>query len=68
MKIYWLLARRYQKRARKSSEQVRNAGEIGECVIKRTGPLWPKDIRFKRLLFREFQEHKDVVASSGNNT
>uniref|UniRef100_A0A1A9VE18 Uncharacterized protein n=1 Tax=Glossina austeni TaxID=7395 RepID=A0A1A9VE18_GLOAU len=60
--------RRYQKRARKSSEHVRKAGELGECVIKRIGPLWPKDIKFKRQLLREFQEHKEVVASSGNKT
>jgi len=31
----------YQKRALKSSEQVKNAAEFGECTIERIGPLWP---------------------------
>lgn len=29
----------YQKRALKSSEQVKNAAEFGECTIERIGPL-----------------------------
>jgi len=33
----------YQKRALKSSEQVKNADEFGECTIERIGPLWPKN-------------------------
>jgi len=29
----------YQNRALKSSEQVKNAAEFGECTIERIGPL-----------------------------
>jgi len=29
----------YQNRALKSSEQVKNAAELGECTIERMGPL-----------------------------
>ena len=40
---YLAKGRLNQKRARKSSEQVRNAASVGECVIKQTVPsLWPR--------------------------
>ena len=62
------IGRLNQNRARKSSEHVRNAASVGECVIKRTAPLWPKDNSCFLEAFRESQQHKDVVASSGNIT
>lgn len=58
----------YQNRARKSSEHVKNAACVGECAINLTAPLCPKDINCFLEAFLEFQAHRDVVASSGNNT
>ena len=40
---YLGMGRLNQKRARKSSEQVRKAASVGECVIKRTAPLCPSE-------------------------
>ena len=40
---YLGMGRLNQKRARKSSEQVRKAASVGECVIKRTAPLCPRE-------------------------
>lgn len=58
----------YQNLALKSSEQVRNAACVGECAIRRTGPLCPRDINCFLEAFREFQAQSEVVASSGNKT
>ena len=62
------MGRLNQKRARKSSEHVRNAASVGECVIKRTAPLCPRESSCFLEAFRESQQHRDVVTSSGNIT
>ncbi len=58
----------YQKRALKSSEQVRKAGELGEWVMYLTTPLWPRDRSCLRDAFLASQQHSEVVTSSGNIT
>ena len=58
----------YQNLALKSSEQVRNAGDTGECDMCLTTPLCPRESSCFREALRESQQHRDVVASSGNIT
>ena len=63
-----LVVRLYQNLALKSSEQVRKAASVGEWVMYRTEPLWPRDKSCFLDALRESQQHNEVVASSGNMT